>query len=100
MTDLIRQYAIRKPDGELLHRPPSTASLFRLFGGEPEPSVPIIFDTFGEALEMLQSLQREALRRFGVSWHGTIEQRLCTPFSVTDPSAHLVSEIRQWMGDA
>lgn len=99
MSDLIQQWAIRKPDGELLHRPPSTASLFSgLFGGEPEPSVPIVFDTFEQALSTMQSLQREALNRFGVAWHCTIESRLCTPFSVTDPSAQLVSEIQQWMG--
>ena len=101
MSELIRQFAIRKPDGELLHRPQSAASLLSgLFGGEPELSTPIVFDTFEVALSTMQSLQREALNRFGITWHCTIESRLCTPFSVTDPSEQLVSEIQQWMGGA
>lgn len=99
MSELIQQWAIRKPDGELLQRAPSTASLFSgLFGCEPEEPKPVVFDTFEDALSTLQSLQREALNRYGLTWYGVVESRLCTPFSVTNPSERLVSEIQQWMG--
>ncbi|QRY43144.1 hypothetical protein JVX93_21610 [Mycolicibacterium boenickei] len=95
MTDLIRQYAIRKPDGELWE--PQTEGLF---GGLFSSTEPRIFDSFDTALRTLQRIQAEAMERYGITWYGVIEHRLCTPFSVTDPSAQLVSEIQQWMGDA
>ncbi|AEJ93055.1 hypothetical protein PBI_VELVETEEN_82 [Mycobacterium phage Velveteen] len=94
-NELIRQYAIRKPDGQLWERP-TESILGGLFG--TTSSGPTIFDSFDSALRTLQRLQEEAWDRLGVRWYGTIESRLCTPFSVTDPSARLVEQIQEWMG--
>lgn len=95
MSELIKQWAIRKPDGELVSF--QNESIFAgLFGGMTSEPEPRIFDSCDAALSALQSIQEEAMKRYGLRWYGVIEHRLCTPFSVTDPAEQLVSEIEQW----
>ncbi|KLI04548.1 hypothetical protein ACT17_20680 [Mycolicibacterium conceptionense] len=43
----------------------------------------------------LEQLQISA-SRMGVEWLATIETRLCTPFSVTDPSEQMIAELEAW----
>lgn len=88
--EFTKQYAIRQPDGKLWG-PPKTD----LFGQTVDAVEPAIFGDRGDAERALEQLQASA-SRMGVEWLATIETRLCTPFSVTDPSEQMIAELEAW----
>ncbi len=55
----------------------------------------IIFDTQTEAIEMAASIQQQCAR-YGITLAVTIEQRICSPFSVTDPAQAFADEVERW----
>lgn len=84
------EYAIRQPDGKLWGQPKVD-----LFGQTVEPVEPEVFKTRGAAEQALEQLRASA-SRMGVEWLATIESRLCTSFSVTDPSEQMIAELEAW----
>lgn len=95
MDGFTTQFAIRLPDGELMsYQPPCNHGVF-VFGAELPPRKPYIFDDRNEAIAAMERAQKFA-SELGVTWNGWIEQRTCSPFSVTDPSEGLADEVSRW----
>lgn len=65
MTELIRQYAIRLPDGNLLAEPEHAPTWKRLLSSTPEPRT-AVFDDEDAAARTLEQM-RETARLFGVT---------------------------------
>ena len=86
-----RQFAIRLPDGRLF----AQCTRSHIFGGAHEPEV-VIFDTSDQAQNMLDALALQAAQLGITAWAGTIESRLCSPFSVTDPGEGFAAEVEKW----
>ncbi len=95
--EFTRQWAIRLPNGELLtYQPPCTHSA-HLFGACPPPRRAVVFDDVADAEATLEVCRRQA-RDLGITeWGGVIEQRVCSAFSVTDPSAQFADEVERWV---
>ncbi len=90
-NDFAKQYAIRLPSGELFSN--STCNIFGGHNHEPEV---VVFDRRDQAEATLAMLKRQAVQ-LGISeWAGRIEERLCSPFSVTDPGAGFAAEVEKW----
>lgn len=82
------QYAIRLPDG----------TLFTTQHGYGDcPALPVVFDTLTDAQHALCHLRRQA-SMFGITdLAACIEQRICSPFSVTDPSVDFAEQVMRWV---
>lgn len=92
--DFVTQYAIRTPTGELFCAPrPPVSSMY----GFDTPLEPAIWDTLEDAERALHYLRAEANRLGIAHWLGTIEQRLCSPFTRHDPGAHFANELEEWL---
>jgi hypothetical protein len=81
------QYAIRLPDGTLFatHQ-----------GHEGCPALPVVFDELAAAQHALHHLRHQAVM-FGVTdLAAFIEQRICSPFSVTDPGLDFAEQVTRW----
>lgn len=89
------QFAVRLPNGELMsYQPPHTHASY-IFGAEPPPRRPYIYDDRAEA-EAACERARKIAAELGVTWNGHVEQRTCGPFTLTDPGAGLGDEIEKW----
>lgn len=88
--EFTKQYAIRQPDGKLWG-PVKTD----LFGQIVEPTEPAVF-TQREAADSALAQLKASAAQMGVEWLGVVETRLCTPFSVTDPSEQMIAELEAW----
>lgn len=91
------QYAIRLPNGELFSNSSCTHGSF-IFSGHQHDPEPVVFDRREQAEAVIAMLVKQAAVLGIVSWTGQIEQRTCSPFSVTDPSVGLADEIEKWAG--
>jgi len=90
------QWAIRLPSGELLTYQPPCTHAAHIFGACPPPRRVVVFDDKSEAEVHLDALSKQAAALGVTSWMGRIEQRTCSPFSVTDPGAGFVDEVTKW----
>ncbi|XTP37134.1 hypothetical protein ACORG1_13330 [Mycobacterium sp. TJFP1] len=96
-NDFTYQWAIRLPNGELLTYQPACTHAAHLFGASvPEPKV-AVFDDRAEAESALEVCRRQAAQVGITAWAGVIEQRVCSAFSVTDPSAQFAAEVAEWI---
>ena len=100
----VTQYAIRTPSGELWHPPGvlTGAFLSGLFGGagdevQPTTPPPAVWYSRDEAQRQLDSLREQAAHIGVRDWFGVIEQRICSPFTTTDPGEQFAAELQEWL---
>jgi hypothetical protein len=109
----IKQYGIQTPDGALLSYQPAHSqppgwdwdAYFSVRGfvaqqiGEPTPPpppVPYAFDTRQQAEAMLKHIASQSAS-VGVTYHGVIVERLCSPFTTHNPGPKFTREITAWL---
>lgn len=97
-NEFTTQYAVRLPNGELFSVPAACNHGSFIFGMEPPAPRPVVMNDRAEAEKLLDSLKCQAAQLGITGWAGQIEQRTCSPFSVTDPSAGLGDEVEKWAG--
>jgi hypothetical protein len=108
------QYAIRKPDGELLsyqppHRQPpgwdwnayfNTPSYVRDMLGEPvapPPPVPVVFYHLHDAERALKQLRAQAAELGVTHYGGCIVESLCSPFTAGGSTGRFARDITEWL---
>lgn len=100
-SDFTYQYAIRRPDGDLIRRPKASDLLGpgALFGHTPsdEPPPPRIWDTRETAEAALAEIRAKAAEIGVQDWCGSVVQRLCTPFTLHDPAEHFAEKVQEWL---
>lgn len=93
--DFTRQFAIRLPNGELFSTPEVGGWYASLLGVSPRPQRVVVYDSREEAETALQAMQEKGAQ-MGITLVASIESRLCSPFSQTDPGEQFVDELTKW----
>lgn len=102
----VTQYAIRTPSGGLWSNATPggwitglTRGLFGSLGDEAPPTTPppAVWYSRDEAQRQLDSLREQAAHIGVRDWFGVIEQRICSPFTTTDPGEQFAAELQEWL---
>ncbi len=101
MTEFTKQYAVRLPNGQLhAHKAGGYAvhnGVFIYMTDEDAEPEPVVYDTIEEAEESIKRFQQQAAHMGIIEWMGHIETRYCTPFTSTEPSAEMLSDLESWL---
>ena len=101
MTEYTKQYAIRLPNGQLhAHQPGGyviSGGIISYVQDEEAIAEPVVYDTLEEAQAGIERFQAQAAHMGITEWLGHIETRHCTPFSHTEPSADMLSDLESWL---
>lgn len=103
MTEFTKQYAIRLPNGQLhAHHPGGYVvnnGVISYVQDEEAEAEPVVYDSLEEVEEGIKRFQAQAAHMGITEWLGHIETRYCTPFSDTEPSADMLSDLESWLKD-